>query len=144
MYQYPDDLTGLRKCYLRALHTVSKDAALEAVSLSVKHTDDAKTKDILGWQQDSGAGRVYRLEQAHWVALTPKYYFDDAAYYEVVDFKVAVTYWNSLNSHSYHIFDREIKKESRLLAAALRSFLLAAELRSFLFVVEIRESNVSL
>ena len=89
MYHYPDDLTGLRKCHLRALYNVSKDAALEAVSLSVKHTANAKIKDCFGCQQDIGAGKVYRLEQTHWVALTPKYYFDNAAYYEVVDFRVA-------------------------------------------------------
>ena len=58
MYWYPDDLTGLWKCHLRALYNVSKDAALEAISLGVKHTDGKKIKDILGCQQDIGAGKV--------------------------------------------------------------------------------------
>ena len=74
---------------MRALYNVSKDAALEAVSLGVKHTDGAKIKEILGCQQDSGAGKVYRLEQAHWIALTPQYYFDDATYYDVANYKAA-------------------------------------------------------
>ena len=55
--------------------------------MGVKSSEKSKVKECLMFEAEHG--KVYMLENSHWVALTTKYYFDDASYYHVVNHEAA-------------------------------------------------------
>ena len=85
MCQHAPALTGLQKCHLHALCNVSKSTLhnAKAVSLGVKSSDKSKVKECLLFE--AVHGKVYMLENSHWVALTTKCYVGDASCCHVVN-----------------------------------------------------------
>ena len=82
---YPDVLTRVRRCHLRALHNICPETALQACE-KVKHNEPQKVKAFL---PDKSKGEVFRLRNSHWVALTADHYLDDRFYFEVKNHSVA-------------------------------------------------------
>ena len=83
--RYPDVLTRVRRCHLRALHNICPETALQAYD-KVKHNEPEKVKSFL---PDKSKGEVFRLRGQHWVALTAEHYLDDRFYFEVKNHSVA-------------------------------------------------------
>jgi len=82
---YPDVLTRVRRCHLRALHNICPETALQAYD-KVKHNEPQLVKSFI---PDKSKGEVFRLRGKHWVALTAVHYLDDRFYFEVKNHSVA-------------------------------------------------------
>ena len=92
---YPVEITGNKKCHLRALYNISRDACNEATSLKLQACDYVKIKDIAKKYVISSKGAVFCVRKndntdRHWVAVTPSMYFDDAYCRNVINYDGAV------------------------------------------------------
>ena len=68
--EYPGEYTNERHCYLRALHNVHKEAAMEGLEADIKHdatTKQGKVRAIAKIYEDFG--KVFHNRGQHWVAL---------------------------------------------------------------------------
>ena len=81
---------------MRALHNVHEAAAREALQGKTTHTEPKKVHEIAK-RHGEGHGRVFRLRDEHWVALTRNttesvggFYYDDKVMMEVNDYNAAL------------------------------------------------------
>ncbi len=98
---YPDEMKGMRKCYLRALYCVSKKAAWEVYDGKIDRRDDELIKATLKKHVPESEGCVFRLrktvtEQRHYVGISKDRYYDEKVHYRVQDYDKAVTLLNFL------------------------------------------------
>ena len=86
---YPKEYKGLGKCHSRALRNVHEAATREALKGKTCHTAADEVHEVAK-RHEKGHGRVFRIRNEHWVALTRKatgsvegFYYDDIVMMEV-------------------------------------------------------------
>ena len=76
-----------------------KSTSYQAISLGGKSSEKSKVKECLILEVEHG--KVYMLENSHLVALTTKYYFDDASCCHAVNHEAASFILELLESNFY-------------------------------------------
>ena len=95
LHYYPAEMKGIKKCHLRASFNISKDVSKKLLSEKVVSDNYQRVKEIFNNHVPQSSGRLFRLrnkvvDQQHWVAVTPDYYFNDAYYFKVMDYNLAL------------------------------------------------------
>ena len=94
-HYYPPEMTGIKKCHLRAFFNISPYVSKKLLSEKVVSDNYQRVKEIFNNHVPQSSGRFFRLrnkvvDQQHWVAVTPEIYFDDAYYFKVMDYDCAL------------------------------------------------------
>ena len=95
--EYTSNTIGLRNCHLRALQSVSPEAAQQAIREGVNCNDHDRVTEILAEHVSKDRGRVIQLRrhdkrnlERHWVSITPEWFTDDANCFHTKNYAVAV------------------------------------------------------
>ena len=106
---YPEDYVGLRKCHLRALHSVREEAAREGLTAKIKHNATNEVRAVAKKYEEHG--RVFHIREEHWVALrkvpgsSEGIYVDDMVRMEVSNYKGALAVLEVLESMKENVYD---------------------------------------
>jgi hypothetical protein len=76
--EYPQCYTGLGKCHLRALYSVSPPAAKLVLSKKLKHHEVSLIQECLQQCKGPKNRKVFQLHGMHWVSICPSFYVDGA------------------------------------------------------------------
>jgi hypothetical protein len=87
--EYPTCYRGLGKCHLRALYSVSPQAAKLAHSKKLKHHEALMIQACLQQFKGPKKGKVFQLHGTYWVSICQSFYVDDAYCWYVTNIEKA-------------------------------------------------------
>ena len=99
--EYPLVYIGLGKCHLRALYSVSPQAAKLALSKGIRYSQVSEIQECLQQFKGPMKGKVFQLRQTHWVSLCPSFYTDDSRCWRVTNIKKACEVLTFLSLSTY-------------------------------------------
>jgi hypothetical protein len=99
--EYPLVYIGLRKCHLRALYSVSPQAAKLALFKGIRYNQVSEIQDCLQQFKGPKKGKVFQLRQTHWVSICPSFYTDDSRCWRVTNIKKACEVLTFLSLSTY-------------------------------------------